>query len=287
MNVTNAASAAGAKKLLACDLDGTLIFDHGGVPARAMRALQNAHRAGWLVAISTGRSFDMLPGKLKRSRTVDAYIISNGARVILRGGKTLLLRPLPHGAALPVWTTLNERGAAANVFFDGKALFVRCAYKRMDAARKMPAFVRLGMLFRFLPHSRSERGIRRRICKHDTVIEKIGGVFPSEKAAGDACAQIAKLDGLTVLTTQGNDIEVTAGNASKGSALMQLCQYFGIDKQSTVVCGDSGNDLSMRAYCGVFVAPRNASRDVLAVADVLTDVVKKDGVAKWLLENLK
>ena len=287
MNAPGAAIAAGAKKLLACDLDGTLISNHGSISACAMRALRTAHRAGWTVVISTGRSIAMLPGRLRRSRAVDAYITSNGARVVLRGGKTLFLRPIPRGAALPVWTALTERGAAANVFFDGKALFVRHAYAKMDAARKMPAFVRLGMLLRFLPHSRPERGIRRRICKHDTDIEKIGGVFPSEKAAGEARAQIGKLGGLTVLTTQGNDIEVTAGDASKGSALMQLCERFGISRKDVTVCGDSGNDLSMRAYCGVFVAPRNASRDVLAVADVITDDAKKEGVAKWLLENLK
>jgi len=286
MNVTNAASAAGAKKLLACDLDGTLIFDHGGVPARAMRALQSAHRAGWFVAISTGRSFDMLPGKLKRSRAVDAYITSNGARVILRGGKTFFLRPLPRGMALTLWTILCESGAAANVFINKKALFERSGYIKIVGVRRQPTPGSVMMLLRFLTHSRSGRSIRRRIQQSDSGVEKIGGLFPSEEAAAGALAQIGKLEGLAALTTQGNDIEVTAGNASKGIALMRLCRHYGIDTQSVVVCGDSGNDLSMRAYCGVFVAPQNASKDVLAVADVLTDVVKKDGVAKWLLENL-
>jgi hydroxymethylpyrimidine pyrophosphatase-like HAD family hydrolase len=84
----------------------------------------------------------------------------------------------------------------------------------------------------------------------------------------------------------GRDIEVTAAGVDKGDALRRLCEYFIVAAESVIVCGDSGNDLSMRGYCGLFVAPDNASKPILEVADVITNGVEKDGVAEWLLTNL-
>ncbi len=286
MSKKAAANISGARRLLACDLDGTLIADHGSVSGCAMQALEAAHRAGWIVVISTGRSVVMVPGCLKRSHAIDAFITSNGARVILHGGKTLFVDPIPRGAALAVWSALVERGAATNLFFNGRACFDRHAYADLVGSRGRPILRRVAILLRSLPYSRSKRGICRRIRKSGAAIEKIGGFFPSCEAAADALSALGKNDGLAVLTTHGNDIEVTAAEASKGGALCRLCERFGVKQGDVVVCGDSGNDLSMRAYCGLFAAPRNASNDVLAVADVITEGAEKDGVAKWLLANL-
>ncbi len=90
---------------------------------------------------------------------------------------------------------------------------------------------------------------------------------------------------LTAVTTGGNDIEITADGVDKGDALRRLCEFFEVKREQVIVCGDSGNDLSMREYCGLFVAPGNASESVRKAADVITDCVQKDGVAKWLLKN--
>ena len=286
MNKTSTANNADTRRLLACDLDGTLIANHGNVSGCAMQALEAAHRAGWTVVISTGRSIAMVPGRLKRSHAVDAFITSNGARVVLRGGETLFLRPIPRGRALPAWSALVERGAATSVFFGGNVYFDRQAHFDIIGDRERPKLERIGMLLRFFPHSYTTRDIRRRIRKNDAAIEKIGGFFSSAGAASKALSELCGTDGLAVLTTHGNDVEITAGDASKGDALSRLCERFGVKRDNVVVCGDSGNDRSMRAYCGMFVAPRNASGDVLAVADVITDCAEKDGVAKWLLTNL-
>jgi hypothetical protein len=81
-----------------------------------------------LVVISTGRAWAMIPLRLRLFRA-DAFITSNGARVVMRGGKSLFVRPIPERLALDTISWLKEQGAAVNAFYNGKALFDR------DAAR--------------------------------------------------------------------------------------------------------------------------------------------------------
>jgi len=277
--------ADGDYRLLACDLDGTLIVNHGNVSACAMLALHRAHRAGMRVVVSTGRALEMVPKQLRRFRSVDAFITSNGARVNLRGKKPLGVQPIPNAVALETIDWLKSQGAAVNMFYNGKALLDRSALGVMAGHHKPTSIRRIVMLLVFFRHTRSINGIHRILRKKKVVVEKIGGFFRSEESAARALALLEN-SSLTAVTTGGMDLEITAAGVDKGDALRSLSLYFGLDRSQVVVCGDSGNDLSMRGHCGLFVAPRNASKDVLAVADVITDGAEKDGVAAWLLTNL-
>lgn len=291
MNETAASNvkpgAGGSYRLLACDLDGTLIASHGSVSACAAEALQSVRHAGVIVVVSTGRALAMVPKRLRRLRSVDALITSNGARVVLHNGTTLSTKPIPNAAALETLDWLKSQGAAVNMFYNGKALFDRSALCVIAGLHQHASFRQIMMMLVFFRHSRTTRGIRRLLRKKESVVEKIGGFFPDEASAGRALETLLQKNDLTAVTTGGKDIEITAAGVDKGDALQGLCRHFGFDRSQIVVCGDSGNDLSMRAHCGLFVAPRNASKDVLAVADVITDGAEKDGIAIWLLQNLK
>jgi hypothetical protein len=196
-------TAGGEYRLLACDLDGTLLANHGRMSQRAFIALERAHSAGMLVVISTGRTLTMIPRKIRRLRCVDAFITSNGARVVLRGGETLSMRPVPQQAALGVLLRLKEQGAAVNAFYNGKALFDRCAFFSLVRSGERLSLDRIGLLLRFLGHSCSVNGIRRRIRKKGTAVEKIGGMFKTEDAAIRALSEWEADASLTAVTTAG------------------------------------------------------------------------------------
>ena len=72
----------------------------------------------------------------------------------------------------------------------------------------------------------------------------------------------------------------------KGSALSILCTHLGIDERRAVAFGDSGNDATFAQSSCTFVAMGNASPEIKAVADDITDSVTNDGVATWLNAHL-
>ena len=79
-------------------------------------------------------------------------------------------------------------------------------------------------------------------------------------------------------------LEVMAEGVSKAAAVSELKEQVGADR--VVVFGDSPNDLSMKAVADLFVAPENASDEVLKVADAIIGVNNSDSVARWMEKDV-
>ena len=79
--------------------------------------------------------------------------------------------------------------------------------------------------------------------------------------------------------------EVMAEGVSKAAAVKRLAEEVGAKR--VVVFGDSPNDLSMRSVTDLFVAPENASKEVLDVADCIADNNSNDCVARWIQADVE
>ena len=80
----------------------------------------------------------------------------------------------------------------------------------------------------------------------------------------DAVARRPELVGVSSIPM---NVEVTSVMATKGTALLWLCEHLGVSPADTVAFGDSGNDVSMLEVAGDGVAMANACPECLAVAD--------------------
>lgn len=74
-------------------------------------------------------------------------------------------------------------------------------------------------------------------------------------------------------------LEFTNKEVDKGLGLKKLGEYLGIKKEEIIACGDAGNDLSMIKYAGLGVAMGNATQEVKEAADFITTSNDEDGVA--------
>lgn len=75
-------------------------------------------------------------------------------------------------------------------------------------------------------------------------------------------------------------LEFTHKEVDKGLGLKRLGEYLGIKKEEIIACGDAGNDLSMVKYAGLGVAMDNAVSEVKEAADYITASNDEDGIAK-------
>ena len=75
-------------------------------------------------------------------------------------------------------------------------------------------------------------------------------------------------------------LEFTHKEVDKGLGLKRLGEYLGIKKEEIIACGDAGNDLSMVKYAGLGVAMDNAVPEVKEAADYITASNDEDGIAK-------
>ena len=265
-------------RLIAFDLDGTLLRSDKSISPRTMHALHAAQERGVLLVPATGRLYRSLPEALLDEQLSRYFILVNGAQVYdSLESRTLLREELPPELALPMLQFLKTRNVVRGVYIDGLGHMSREDYAAIHNVARTFA---------------TETLLRRSYCPTDDLeqftasahsVQKIIAFFhdPSEKQP--VLREIAAdFPGYAVSSSLGNNIEINAKYATKGNALRFLCRQLGIYPAQCMAFGDGTNDYSMLRAAGLGVAMENASEEVQSCADEVTQTNDEDGVAQMI-----
>jgi Cof subfamily protein (haloacid dehalogenase superfamily) len=254
-------------RLIATDLDGTLLDNHGNVSQRNADALWAAADAGIIVAFASGRPPHIVGDLCAAVHPAVTYgVLANGTMVCtLPEGELLTMIGFPTAVATDAIQRLRaddprygfalatDRGFAAEHGF----------FERMPAHPKDPPVDDV------LDH-------------HDGSVDTVKLlVFHHTKGATELLHEIPRVLGGELGTTHmgAEAVEVGPPGLDKGSGVRWLCDHLAIDPADIVVFGDEVNDLSMFAMAGYAVAVENAAPDVLAAAHEIAPPNIDDGVA--------
>lgn len=255
-----------AIRLVATDLDGTLLRPDGTVTPRARAALRAARARGIKVVLVTGRP----PRGVRRLDLRDCAevaVCANGALLYdLDADRLLDEHPIPNAVAARLVADL--RLAAPGAVFAAEAGLVFCrepGYPAGDPLDESDGVVSDALLF-------ADRGIAKLLVRHPQMSQKL--LLPlAEAVAGDDA----------VVTRSGLELlEISAAGVTKASALRRVCDELGVAAAEVVALGDMVNDLPMLRWAGRAVAVAGAHPDVLAAADEVTASNTVDGVAAYL-----
>lgn len=264
-------------KLLALDMDGTLLNSLGVVTAKTRKALRIAMEKGVYVTISTGRSYH---GAAKTARELGLtcpVMVYNGGMLVDPVTEEILYSKemLPADAFLAMAEGIR-RGVTLIVWSKGKLygypLNERTEDYRHYAGNTVPLPIES---VKDLAH----QGVTK-VLWYGTK-EEIPSFWAEMQEKPFVCTRICP--------SQPMFLEFFHGEVSKAAALEKLCQILGIRREETVAIGDGANDLELLAYAGLGVAMGNASDLVKEKADAVTLTNDQDGVAevikKWILEG--
>ena len=252
-------------RMVATDLDGTLLRPDGAVSPRARAALSAARARGLEVVIVTGRP----PRGVRRLDLSDCAAIAicaNGALLYDPAADRLLgMHPIP--AAVVTRLVVDLRQAAPGVVFAAEAGLVFCREPAWPAGDPLDQRGVVEDAPRF-----ADRGVAKLLVRHPRMAQKL--LLPlAEAVAGDDA----------VITRSGLELlEISAAGVTKASALERLCQGLGIAAEEVVALGDMVNDLPMLRWAGRAVVVAGAHPDVLATADEVIAGNADDGVAAYL-----
>ncbi len=264
-------------KLIALDLDGTLLPDDKKITQATREVLIEAQQKGCTVALASARPTVGLV-KERKALELDRYhgilITYNGARILDATAKTLLYeRNMAPGIVTALLRHLEAFPVA--VMVDDNE-----AYYTTDPTAYKVAF------------ERSVIGIPFKIV--DNMAEAI--TFPIPKvlivAPGPVLDQVMDpikapfADDLDFFRVGDFYIEVTIKDFSKAVGLTQLCQRRGIPMEQVVAFGDSQNDQAMLETAGLGVAMCNADPGIQASADAVTRYSNnEDGVVRFIMDH--
>lgn len=255
-------------RLVATDLDGTLLRDDGTVSARTAATLERVQAGGIPVVFVTARPPRRVREIARAIGFVGQAICSNGALVYDLAADAVVRQTLLDAVvARDLVAALRE--AAPGITF------------------AVEAGLRYGQEPGYAPHSphAEDEGLRygdaAALCAEGAT--KLIALHPAWPL-GELLPLARRLAGeVAVVTHSGAPfVEIAAPGITKARALAALCAELAIEPAEVIAFGDMPNDLSLLDWAGYRVAVANAHPEVLALAHEVTTTNNDDGVARVL-----
>lgn len=277
-------------RLVALDLDGTLLNSRKEITPRTRAALQAVQQRGVLTVVATGRT---LHSALQWSREIGGghVLCCNGAGLLDPAGNLILHREIPSAPLEQLLTIARESKAVAECYtpegmvLDRPLQYARVYLRWLRPGKGLAGAVRALMDAWRRNRVQPVRSLLEWAQRPDRppVLKVV--LFGEPESLRPLAERLQRtLPGLEVSSSEPDNLEITAAGVNKGSGLEQLAARLKVPREAILAIGDSGNDLAMLRYAGMGVAMGSAPDDVKTVADRVTASSDEDGVAQVLEE---
>lgn len=241
-------------KLIALDMDGTLLNSAGEVPDENRAAIREAEEKGIQVVLSTGRS-KLTCWEHAESLKLDSYLITvNGSEIWGPNGQLLKRKIVDVETIEWMWKIAQHH----------KTGFWATSCDNVWR-NEMPEDLM------------------------STEWLKFGFDIEDDAIRATVLEMLKTKDMLEISNSSMTNIEVNALGINKARGIETVCGCLGISMENVMACGDSLNDIAMIKEAGWGVAMGNAQETVKEAADAITSANDDAGVAnairKWALKN--
>lgn len=271
-------------KLIAFDLDGTLLDDGKRIPEENLRALRAAGEAGLLLVPATGRIPEGLPEPLRGLPGLRCGILINGALLYdFAEGRAIGRAEIPVETALEVVDFLAAQPVLYDCYQNEWGFVDRALYERAGDYIEDPGILDLLVRLRTPVPS-----LREHLAQQGEGVQKLQ-LHTKDRALRQRLLRELpeRFPQLAITSSIPTNIEINSAEANKGGALLRLCALLGVDPAETLAFGDGTNDLSLLRAAGLGAAVANAAPAVLDAADLITASNNESGVGKTIFSILR
>lgn len=257
------------RKILALDIDGTLLNSDKVITPKTKQALLDMQKAGHVLVLASGRP---TPGVVAYANELQldqfgGYVLSfNGAKITNWQTKEVVYQScVPDALFTEIYDFAEKNDCGVVTYTEDTAISGR----RIDE---------------YLAYEARVNGLP--IVEVDDFVSysahKPNKCLMTE--APERCAELEQMlhaqlgEQLSIFRSEPYFLEVMPLNVDKGASLDRLAQHLGMQQADTICCGDGFNDTTMIAYAGVGVAMDNAQQAVKDVADFVTGNNNEDGL---------
>lgn len=253
-------------KLIAIDIDDTLLNEHNQVTEKTKQALKAAQDAGVTITLATGRMFASAQQIAKQIELNVPIITYQGSLVkTLVDEKVLYQRDVPKEAALQLLEYAKEHQLHLQLYVNDTLYGIEDNERIKAYSRNSNIPYKIEADFNRLINEPNHKMLiidePEILDSHIPILqEKLGHV-------------------LHITKSKPNFLEFMHKEGTKGEALKHLAQYFNCDLSETIAIGDAWNDREMIQVAGLGIAMGNAVEPLKALADYITLSHNEDGVA--------
>ncbi|MDD3654543.1 MAG: Cof-type HAD-IIB family hydrolase [Desulfotomaculaceae bacterium] len=256
-------------KLIAADLDDTLLNDDLQLTDRVRKAIKAVRATGVHFTISTGRMFrSAVP--YARYLGLDLPLITYQGALVKNAlsGEVLFYRPLPLVYAREIINRVRELGYHINAYLDDRLLMEQDTpggRQYMQFSGVQAEIV--GDLLEIL-YSDPTKVL---VIADETLLDQLSAEFAPHYR-----------NKIHISKSKPNYLEFSHLQATKGYALAMLATHYGVKRDEVIAIGDSYNDVEMLDYAGLGVVVGNAREEIKKRADYVSKGANGDGVVEAL-----
>ena len=274
-------------KLIALDMDGTVLTTDKRVTEGVLKAITDAKNAGHVVMICSGRAHDDLLPYLKEKKFPNLPISGSNGSATCIDGKMIHQVCMDKDIATQVFNWLDVNQYPFKIY-TSKGVFGKSNYLEIlkneilvaspkfgDHQMTVENAVALEQNYPAIPIELFDK----LISDEELEIFKFFVLTLRSEKKQSFKQFLTSISGLMVTSSYPSNIEVMAKDGHKGTGMMQVANYYNIPAEDTVAIGDNFNDVPMLKVAGFSIAMGNAEAEVKELCDVVTLTNDEDGVA--------
>lgn len=287
-------------KLVAIDLDGTMLNQYGMVTENTKNAIKRTIQKGIDVIIASGRPIDSIKTIAKEIGSERYFIAGNGALIYdIQKEKIIYDKFLPKEKVLEIIKICEENSISYNVYTDQTILATALKYnvlyyqkenlKKEESKQTKISIVE--NLYEYVKNKKEENFLKMTICDdNQTIFQSI--IRKLRKIEGIDVLDVSHMSSKTIkqgteeITIEYYYTEITLQNVDKWDALEYLIKKLNIKKEEVMAIGDNVNDKKMIQESGFGVAMEGSTPVITQIADYITASNNEEGVAKVLEKTL-
>lgn len=267
-------------KIVALDMDGTLLDNHGQITERTQQTIQRAGKAGVHVVISTGRPYVGLPVALLQSIGVKYAITCNGAAIYKLPEKICMQEScMEADLVADIMERLQEKKVYFDAFIGGDGYGQISLHHYIDLLELPKATKEYVKTTRTLVADLAEYVRNRQLLVQKVTIQFVPLPDGTYQDREEVRGILMEYPQISFVSGGYHNLEFTRAGISKGKGLGFLAQHFQIPLEQSMACGDSQNDMDIMETAGIGIAMGNAEEEVKKLAEFVTATNQEDGVA--------
>ena len=257
-------------RLIALDMDGTLLRDDGSISERTQQAIAAAKAVGVKVVLASGRPIAGMEKFLQQLALTghEDYVLSyNGSLVQNVGSGEVLASRLLSGSDARYLATISQQlGVNIHAFSEPQGLIAPRNSRYTELERSHNDLLLTELDFASLPDD--EPILKVMMVDEPEILAQAVSRLPPEV-----------YQRYTVVQSTPYFLEFLHPQSNKGSGVAALAEHLALPAESIICVGDAGNDAHMLSFAGLGVAMGNATDEIKAMADFVTLSNEEDGVA--------
>ena len=263
-------------RVIALDLDGTLLNSNKELSSGNLAALERAAAAGIEIVPTTGRFYGGMPKVIRDLPFVHYTITINGAETAdLRTGEVIYRAELPWQQAVDIMSYLDDFPVIYDCYQGNEAFMTAAQKELIEEMASSPHYRKmLHELRQPVPE------LKRFLEERKMGVQKVQFFTNRPEVRLQLMEELPRrFEALAVSSSVADNVEINQSRANKGEALLALGEHLGLKREQIMAFGDGLNDLSMLKEAGIGVAMANACQEAKELADWIAPSCDEDGVA--------